>query len=282
MNKKGFVFVETIIVITVLVTALITIYTAFLGVLSNEKRRLTFNDTSYLYETYYLEDYLTSLNLNNYLSNYFSGREIIEFSCDNYYLYNAISADATLDDKELAKEKFCENIINSKNIKLYITKYDVNTLKYCTTDAGKNSNECTAEIKETLSNVNNNFIYYLRTLSGKNEDNKYRLIAVYEEVSYDYDNTVKLDNNNKCPTGYENKSSGAKPCVKKNTANYYSNVAMTVKGDLVIPHVSYVYYENNVQLNIAPLKDTGDTYNRAECYLTKDNTTCAADNMADW
>ena len=67
MNKKGFMFVETIMVMTILTTSLITIYITFSRVLINEKRRAMFDDTSYLYRTYLLEDYLVSLNLNNYI-----------------------------------------------------------------------------------------------------------------------------------------------------------------------------------------------------------------------
>lgn len=69
MNKKGFMFVETIMVMTILTTSLITIYITFSRVLINEKRRAMFDDTSYLYRTYLLEDYLVSLNLNNYIKN---------------------------------------------------------------------------------------------------------------------------------------------------------------------------------------------------------------------
>ena len=57
MNKKGFMFVETIMVMTILTTSLITIYITFSRVLINEKRRAMFDDTSYLYRTYLLEDY---------------------------------------------------------------------------------------------------------------------------------------------------------------------------------------------------------------------------------
>ena len=85
MNKKGFMFVETIMVMTILTTSLITIYITFSRVLINEKRRAMFDDTSYLYRTYLLEDYLVSLNLNNYIKKYLvdAGKKIIVFNAED-------------------------------------------------------------------------------------------------------------------------------------------------------------------------------------------------------
>ena len=90
MNKKGFMFVETIMVMTILTTSLITIYITFSRVLINEKRRAMFDDTSYLYRTYLLEDYLVSLNLNNYIKKYLvdAGKKIIVFNAEDGSLYN--------------------------------------------------------------------------------------------------------------------------------------------------------------------------------------------------
>ena len=69
-NRKGFMFVETIMVMTILTTSLLTIYITFSRVLLNEKRRAMFDDTSYLYRTYLIEDYLASLNISRYIKTY--------------------------------------------------------------------------------------------------------------------------------------------------------------------------------------------------------------------
>jgi hypothetical protein len=236
MNKKGFIFVETIIVTTVLTVALLTIYLAFINVLSNEKRRATFNDTSYVYRTYYIEDFLVSLNLNQYINKYLidQDKKIVEFNCSDMSLYNSTKRDAynntiLTDDEEIAKEKFCETIINSgkMNVKhLYITKYDISDLKKCLTTDGKVS--CDDSSVEALNNVSSNFVYYLKTLSSSVEDAAYyRLIAEYEETDLDSTNT-SVPSNNKCPSDYtfqDNK------CLKNIKKNYYSNVKIVVKGD---------------------------------------------------
>ena len=51
-TKKGFMFVETIMVMTILTTTLLSIYITFSRVLLNEKRMAMFYDTSYIYRTY--------------------------------------------------------------------------------------------------------------------------------------------------------------------------------------------------------------------------------------
>jgi type II secretory pathway pseudopilin PulG len=248
MNKKGFIFVETIIVIVVLITALIIIYSSFLGVLDNEKRRSTFNNTSYLYQTYYIENFITSLNIKDYidafLKNPSSPREIIGFDCGSQLLYDTSNNVGEINKVEQAKQSFCENIINKEG-KFYITNYDVNNLKQCTLNNSNSS--CNDADKETIKNMDTNFIYYLRTLSGtSNDTNKYRLIGVYEETSYDNNNTVELNSQGSCPTGYEKKNPDDKLCVKKNTIKYYSNVELDIKDDSKVPRISLMYYQNNV------------------------------------
>ena len=114
MNKKGFMFVETIMVMTILTTSLITIYITFSRVLINEKRRAMFDDTSYLYRTYLLEDYLVSLNLNNYIKKYLvdAGKKIIVFNAEDGSLYN-IYEYGSRNDKEAGKQAFSNKVISN-------------------------------------------------------------------------------------------------------------------------------------------------------------------------
>ena len=74
-NKKGFVFIETIIMIVVLAASLLILYNSYSSSVSDEKRRLTHDDTSYLYRNYYLLEHILSadnlssfINANNYLT----------------------------------------------------------------------------------------------------------------------------------------------------------------------------------------------------------------------
>ena len=62
MNKKGFVFIETIIVVIVLTSSLLLLYTSFNKILQSEKTRVNYDDINYIYRTYYVQTLLDSAN----------------------------------------------------------------------------------------------------------------------------------------------------------------------------------------------------------------------------
>ena len=227
MKNKGFVFVETIVVIVVLSLGLVMVYQSFANVLSNNKRRAAYNDIAYIYRTYYIEDFLTNLNLEDYIEYYLGpevrdgstyshgGKKVQAFSCNNPILYN-IDANVTNKDVELQyseqkKYEFCEKMISTLKVKnIYITNYNVNDIKKCTTRGGKLSADKSCDMSlesnsikfDALNQMSPSMIYYLRTLNGT-EDNTYRLIVEYEEEVLDSDKTItKVKRNGvlKCPS----------------------------------------------------------------------------------
>lgn len=58
MNKKGFVFIETILTIVVLTTTLVILYTNYSRAVIAERRRLYYDDISYVYKTSVIRDIL--------------------------------------------------------------------------------------------------------------------------------------------------------------------------------------------------------------------------------
>ena len=255
MKNKGFVFVETIVVIVILSLGLVMVYQSFVNVLSNNKRRASYNDISYIYRTYYIEDFLTNLNLEDYIDYYLGpevrdgdkyvhgGKKVQVFSCNNPILYN-IDANISVKDvpefsktNEGVKLSFCEQLRSTFKVKnIYITNYNVNDIKKCTTRAGKLSsdNSCNMSLEsnrikfDALNQMTPSMIYYLRTLNGT-EDNTYRLIIEYEEEVIDADKTItKVKKNGvlKCPSAYQDVGG---ICQKKVTKRYYSNVALVKK-----------------------------------------------------
>ena len=257
MKNKGFVFVETIVVIVILSLGLVMVYQSFVNVLSNNKRRASYNDIAYIYRTYYIEEFLTNLNLEDYIDYYLGpevkdgdkyvhgGKKLQVFSCNNPILYNI---DANITEKNVPdfaataegnKKSFCEQLVSQLKVKnIYITNYNVNDIKKCTTRAGKLSsdNSCNMSFEsnrikyDALNQMTPSMIYYLRTLNGT-EDNTYRLIIEYEEEEIDADKTitkVKKNGELKCPSAYqENPADGV--CYKKVSKRYYSNVALVKK-----------------------------------------------------
>ena len=60
-NKKGFVFVETMVVTVILITSLLLIYSSYTAMSSNEKRRNRYDDPVYIYRTYNIAKFLNEL-----------------------------------------------------------------------------------------------------------------------------------------------------------------------------------------------------------------------------
>lgn len=289
MKNKGFVFVETIVVIVILSLGLVMVYQSFVNVLSNNKRRASYNDIAYIYRTYYIEDFLTNLNLEDYIDYYLGpevrdgdkyvhgGKKIQVFSCNNPILYN-IDANVSVKDvpnfentAEAKKLSFCEQLRSTLKVKnIYITNYNVNDIKRCTTRGGKLSsdNSCNMSLEsnrikyDALNQLSPSMVYYLRTLNGT-EDNTYRLIVEYEEDVIDADKTItKIKRNGtlKCPSSYQEVGG---ICQKKVTKRYYSNVAL-VKKDSSSALVTKILGLGTSDL----LYDGADTYGD---YRTSDN-----------
>ncbi len=193
--KKGFIFVETIVVVAFLTTALLLIYTSFIQVLVEEKQRNSFDDTAYIYRTYYIEDFLVSLNLEDYIYNHLETEVdgvkplVTMFNCGDLSLYNLRDVNNNIIQSEVDKQKFCEAIINGGRfdvVNIYITRYDVSELSDCVEE-----DSIICKKNDELRNLSSGVISYIKTLSGF--DDGYRLIIEYkdQEDNYYYSN-VKI------------------------------------------------------------------------------------------
>jgi len=63
MKKNGFVFVETIIAIVILTSALLLLYTSFNKILQLEKTRIYYDDINYIYRSWFIKNELDDLNI---------------------------------------------------------------------------------------------------------------------------------------------------------------------------------------------------------------------------
>ena len=57
-NKKGFMFIETIVTLTVLTTVLLLLYTTFTNLLNKERIVTAYNKKSYIYALHYIKEYM--------------------------------------------------------------------------------------------------------------------------------------------------------------------------------------------------------------------------------
>ena len=61
MNKKGFVLMETIVVIVVISVALLTLFSSYNKILTKVQSENKNDNPEYLYMTYYVKEYLKKI-----------------------------------------------------------------------------------------------------------------------------------------------------------------------------------------------------------------------------
>ncbi len=151
MNKKnGFVFVETMITVVILATALLTLYSLFNNIMIREKRKAYYDDPLYVYRANYLSlvfeniikkasthtDYRDEfIKLDDLLVTYVGDNKVSlnlkGFSCDNDIFYGDNNTKAT-----------CQAFFRENQIyKIYITRYDLSYIDTCS-KTKSTSTEC--------------------------------------------------------------------------------------------------------------------------------------------
>lgn len=200
---KGFVFVETLVVLAFLATTLLTVYSSFTTVLDNSKTRLYYDDPIYLYRTYYLLTFLEENNLTEFIEAKFQNVSngttpvIIEFGCNSQSV-------TTAEDKG-----FCEHIKSAWNINhIFIMHYDVNGVIQCQNSTGLNSGlDSYCRRNMALQNLSVSAVNFLYTLDGYTgnldpsvvyvpEDSGYRIVVEFKKAkSKEYSYYIYVDGN---------------------------------------------------------------------------------------
>ncbi len=160
MNKKGFIFVETIIVITIVLSSLLIVYSLYSSSLNQENKRLRYDDISKVYETYYIKKYLETFELDTLKNNI----------KDDVLYQNIYAGQSDLFGGYYNNEKlFFENMWNELHIQaIYLTTYDVSDM--C--DSGTTRPICS----------DRNLVNYLDTLDNGESEYNYRLIISFAQT----------------------------------------------------------------------------------------------------
>ena len=226
MNKKGFVFVETIIVITVLITALLLIYAGFVSVLNNEKVHSYYDDPVYLYRSIYLKSFLEKNN-TSVLFNGVDENGIIRFNCN----YEGLIED--YDNVSLNTNAFCETLLSAINVdSVFLTQYNINDYKNCPNFYSKDNSLVPSEMCLKLENLMDYPTYdYFRTLRSYSDSNNlisgYRMILVYRNLLNDVEECNPNDVVCKENEYYENYYTSLK-LQDAHTENKFKNVRVNV------------------------------------------------------
>ena len=122
---KGFILVETMVVIAFLATTLLTVYSSFTTVLDNAKTRIFYDDPIYLYRTYYFLSYLERNNITEFIDTKFANTSgttsntlsIVEFGCGALSVTEASGGSTDTG--------FCESLKSSMDINhVFIMNYN--------------------------------------------------------------------------------------------------------------------------------------------------------------
>ncbi len=149
MKKKGFVFIETIVVTGFLITSLMILYTLFVATNNRETRKLRYDDPVKIYETYYLYRYLENFNLNNYIESV--KKDHIPVNVNNL-------TSRILGTEIVSENAFYESMRSDLHVNtIYLTDGNISDITAC--PKGKYPDICT----------NRNLLGYLNTLDDDDE-----------------------------------------------------------------------------------------------------------------
>lgn len=165
---KGFVLLETIVVISILCITLVILYTGYTDVTRSIKNNLNFDNTEYLYKTVILKSYLENdideswIKGNNYyVYPFFYDNNIYEKNANNNY--SSVYLESNLEDDD--KSKYMD-LFKKLHVKaVYITTWDI---KKEITD-----NTVRGQLNPTV-------ISYVHTLNEKSKKDGFRLIVMYD------------------------------------------------------------------------------------------------------
>ena len=135
MNKKGFVFMETIITIVILSSSLLLIYSSFKNLLVKQKSRIYYDDVVYTYRTYYIEKVLNNYNIYEDLENI----DYLKFDLNNY------------------NDDFIKNLLYDFEVNdiIFLKKDKLNNLKECFKN--KECNDINPELRKYISTISFDF-----------------------------------------------------------------------------------------------------------------------------
>lgn len=170
-KKNGFVFVETMITVVILSTALLVLYSLFSNVLLKEKRRAYYDDPLYLYRANYLtvmfeniiksastheDDAGVYIDLSELLFDGTTEQNLAVFTCNN-----------DIFNQEADSEAECQQFFLDNQIyRIYISKYDLSYIDKCITYINEPSQNNTTlnNLCTSYRGLNNQAKQYFRQL----------------------------------------------------------------------------------------------------------------------
>ena len=193
MNKKGFIFIETIIVIAVLSVGLVVLFALFRNVANEERKRLSYDNTDYLYYTYYIKGFLQEQNIRDCYYNFSEGQ-----------MFKRIGLNLSQTEPEYCQVIKEDNVVDFQRLtfkigleEIYLTGFDLTYLKnsnvFKTFDALLIDYIKTITMGEDVACVGDDCLVDAYRLILKFADGRFTNLKLEGEQLY-YDVTVMLTN----------------------------------------------------------------------------------------
>ena len=190
MNKKGFVFIETIIVVIVLTSSLLLLYTSFNKILQSEKTRVNYDDINYIYRTYYVKTLLDSANFTLPMRDL---DEKTEGSKGIHFVTIGLEYSGLFDGLDNKKTLF-RNMINDFEIEqiILLNPRKLDNIKRCTKENSQDTSYAEySNCNMLYTNLSDGMVTYLKALNI-DLDSVYLLVIEYKSCN----------NNNICKNYY--------------------------------------------------------------------------------
>ncbi len=205
-KKKGFVFVETLVVTAILTVSLLASYSTYSALIIKEKGRISYNDSVYLYRTYYLEKFFknfylgaakTEVNHINEIGNTQSRKGYSVVGCSETILPQEPNQTVN------RNKGVCDLIIYNLHVdKLFLMYKDLGYLQKCNNWEG----DCAI-----FAVLDDGMAEYVKTIGGSSETAEqaslsgYRMVAGYKEKK---DGSNCGEDSDECQTFYSTVSIG--------------------------------------------------------------------------
>lgn len=197
MKKNGFVFIETVVTVVILSTSLLLLYRSFSGSIQNEKERLYYDDTAYIYRASFVRRYLEENTNIDYLKRFAFGVA----PNDSYIV--VIGAGASSPEFEVFFDILNSGASKRTELSTIMNNFRINQMvmvkKEFVVDCYDGSDKCNKSLMLLNSRGMRN---YLKSLNDVSFD--YYLVFEFSEEIDDDGNTVKcfLDSKSKCNVNY--------------------------------------------------------------------------------
>lgn len=169
MNKKGFIFIETVVTVVVLSTSLLLLYSSYSNTIYKEKDKIYYDDLAYIYRTNYIKKFLIeNSNIENIKKN---DKNASSFFDTTYIVTIGTGFDNMFTSEQIKMKESLDNIYANFNInQMILMKSDI--LNDCE-DLQK------PNCKNSYENISFGMANYIRSLNP--EYSEYFLVVEYTE-----------------------------------------------------------------------------------------------------